>query len=447
MNYKRFLSVLLIFLSLVINAQEYLYPVASITRGATPYLYFIHQKSLHNLELLQWDPETKVLSKALSSLPVIAGLRVLPDNSGFSFFDKAGHINVKFFNKRSPKVLEIYEPMHGIEMLEWIDAQHFYCYAHCNPHGYDTIAVFEGDVNGYCRKIAGGLGYDCLYPQKIGSKLFYIERWKEEGGGYSYYLMSMDYPEISRNCTSFNTTNNFDERVAAFIKNKEQGIIGTSIASGESQQLIACGSQPCRFLHMVSHREGFFVRHTETVDTLAHSMLFSYHHIQQNVDETWSMAQLFAFDIPMGLITGENDERLYESLLPLLPFHVGLDIYYTTLQVRAKMALPSGRTARGLGIFRYNLENKTTIPVSTINSTVNFPEELKKNVSTLAVLPEGSEFLTSELEGSCFAPFAFANKIFYGKVLQSSKEANDLLSGMSLNEYGDITYQAPYSKD
>ena len=89
-------------------AYEYLYPVAGVKKNNERYLYLLYQKDAIHVELFLWHEKTKIISKVLPSLCMPAGIRMLPDQKGFSFIDN-GRIKLKLFNKRSPKAIDCNE--------------------------------------------------------------------------------------------------------------------------------------------------------------------------------------------------------------------------------------------------------------------------------------------------------------------------------------------------
>src|SRR5579872_7448020 len=102
-------------------SHEYLYPVAAYkTPEGASRLLLLYQKSSANIELWEWDPITKHANKALPASHTPAGVRMLPDNSGFSFIDE-DRIRIKKFTKRSAKTLELREPLHSLGPVTWAE--------------------------------------------------------------------------------------------------------------------------------------------------------------------------------------------------------------------------------------------------------------------------------------------------------------------------------------
>src|SRR5690606_3475103 len=108
----------------VIYSKEYLYPVAHLSDYKT--IFLIHQKYNYSIELLIWDCETNQIQEGLWSLFNPAGFQLLPDESGFSFIDN-GRLRIKYFNKRSPKVIDFDNYFYNMSLINWINSDEFYC--------------------------------------------------------------------------------------------------------------------------------------------------------------------------------------------------------------------------------------------------------------------------------------------------------------------------------
>src|SRR5579872_5143165 len=99
------------------TACEFLYPVASVSKD---HVLVMYQKNSYHLELWDWNPQTNQADSVLLSLYTPAGVKLLLSKKGYSFID-SGVIKIKMFQKRSPKTVEIDQPLHTIELLHWID--------------------------------------------------------------------------------------------------------------------------------------------------------------------------------------------------------------------------------------------------------------------------------------------------------------------------------------
>jgi hypothetical protein len=280
----RLLYFLLVLYAPIIYSIEYIYPVTCLNNGTT--ILYIHQHNPNHIELLQWNTLTNQHIPLLWSLFNPANLQLLPNQLGFSFVDN-GRLRIKLFQKRSPKTVEFDEPIYNINGLEWLDEHECYCSAQ-QGEGFCLFALSDnGDVHCLAREPHK----DYMYPQKIGDYLFYIERSSFEKVNYriiqSYY------------------SNNQSSHVIMDFQNK-----------------------PIIFLQMVSEKEGFVLEHAEDIHNDDKTVKFSYHHLTKDVQgEVWDKEVLFSFSIPAKLVVS-GDERLYESLLPLLPRVEKNEVYF-----------------------------------------------------------------------------------------------------------------------
>ena len=251
------------------NAEQFIYPVAGFDDGNQ--LMVLHQKSLDDIELWIWNSQNHTAKKGLSSFLTPANLRMLPSGKGFSFIDQ-GYIKIKEFAKRSPRTLPIYEPIGLFSNMDWIDEETFYFVA-CQG---DHFQIFKGDVQAQIEQLTCG-SFDALYPQMIGSQLFYMQR----------------------DC---------NHHVKIMCKNEQS----------DQAVIIQNAVQQACYLKMMSKSEGFYIQApTHKVDVAQDSYEFSCHHIFKNNDELWGSDKLFTFKIPSKYVTGVD--RLYESFAPFLP--------------------------------------------------------------------------------------------------------------------------------
>lgn len=286
-------NIFYIFLFIItkIDSVEYIYPVASINNGAT--IFLVHQCSPDKIQLLQWNPHTNNSEQILWSLFNPAYFQLLPDNTGFSFIDN-GRLRIKSFNKRSPKAIDFDEPIININSLAWIDIHSCYCSA---QQGND-YALFHLQDDGAINCIITDKNKDYLYPQKIDTHLFYIERDKiSMPNTVSYYITHAFCPM----------------HIALDVK-----------------KIIDFQERPIAFLHMISVEEGFVIEYQKIVDTYNRTVIFFYYHIKKE-DNIWQKKELFSFSIPTNLLVCGNRETLYESMLPLLPEIIDKKIYFVTI--------------------------------------------------------------------------------------------------------------------
>jgi len=273
-----------------IHASEYIYPVASLCNGET--ILYIHQSNTTSLELFEWNTKTNRAEQILWSVFNPAGLLLLPNNSGFSFIDN-GRLRIKLFQRRSPKAVDFDEPLFNINALFWIDEHTCYCSAQQNAN----FALFQLQDDGTMQCLIAENGKDFMYPQKIDKLLFYIERYATQDASRALHYKIM---------SNLHQDDNFCATAAKLI--------------------LDFGDKPIIFLTMVSDKEGFVLEHAQNIDSDSSVALFTYYQIIKQ-DNIWHKNLLFCFEIPTNLLL-TSEQRLYESLLPLLPRIVKNKVYF-----------------------------------------------------------------------------------------------------------------------
>jgi len=277
-------SYTLISIATISFATEYRYPVACLNNGAT--IFYIHQHAPMNIELFAWNIHTNTIEPILWSLFNPAGLQLLPNDSGFSFIDN-GRLRIKSFQKRSPKTVDFDEPIFNINGLHWIDNDSCYCSGQQGDNFELLLLHNDGTMEYLFKKNKK----DCMYPQKVMNTLFYIERSMIDNI-FNYCIMQCNY--MVNNCSSQLVINFYDK--------------------------------PIIFLHMLSQEEGFVLEYEQNIESSATTTQFLYHHIIKQSDH-WEKELLFSFYIPINLLL-PGEQRIYESLLPLLPQVVENKVYF-----------------------------------------------------------------------------------------------------------------------
>lgn len=265
-----------------IYSTEYIYPIAFLDNQEA--VLYMHQFSPDNIKLFKWDQKTHHIEQLLWSIFNPAAVQLLPHNKGFSFIDN-GRLRIKHFQKRSPKTIDFDAPLLNINSLEWLDEHTCYCSAQCT----DNFAIFELDDTGTLKYLVADINKDYMYPQKKDNSLFFIER-----SGNRYGIMQTEY---SGNSHTFFTLSLHDKPIA--------------------------------FLKMISPQEGFFVEHDNIIDSEEKTALFSYYQIIKK-GMHWHTQFLFSFAIPTHLFLYHNDQRLFESIMPLLPRKIGDHLYFVS---------------------------------------------------------------------------------------------------------------------
>lgn len=273
-------------------STEYMYPVGSLDDEAS--ILYIHQQSSGQIELFKWNTKTNHTEQILWSVFNPTSLQLLPNKAGFSFIDN-GRLRIKLFQKRAPKTIEFDEPLFNINTPQWIDNDTCCCSAQKN----DCFSLFELHDNGNVDCLITKDHTDCMYPQKINHLLFYIERFSE---GSQYNVVQTEYPSS---------------------RNKNKNVY--------SQSIVSFNDKPIVFLNMQSETEGFVLEHSKSMDSECKTMLFFYHHLVKKGD-VWNKKVLFSFRVPAQLLLGQatDNERLVESILPLLPRIADNKIYFVS---------------------------------------------------------------------------------------------------------------------
>lgn len=284
-------------------AVEYLYPVGTgTTSEGEQVMYLIYQHSLDYIELFAWNPIEGVAHKTLLPVHLPAFFNLLPDNSGFSFIDQ-GRIRIKQFEKRSPFTIPLYAPIDTIASVEWIDSSSCYFTARLGQQ----FGIFSTDFEGNMQTLLYDEAHDFLYPQQRNDKLFFIRR--SQPGIYA---------------------------------------IGLKTKQMESYEVILdFEDMPIAFLHMIDETQGLVIQHQAYLDQ--HDTFTLFHCWYLYHDETgWHKKHLFEFNIPLDLFFGNMPERLYESIIPLLPTYIEGTIFF----------IHYNTSTERLGMYRYDIANE-----------------------------------------------------------------------------------------
>lgn len=301
-----------------LKASEYVYPIGTFSdfEGQKSVLTF-YQKSPEHTELWQGNLETTDSNRAVLSTFTPVGVALLPNNAGFSFFDN-GRLRVKQFLKRSPKAIDIYEPIYDIGPLQWLTSDT--CIFHAKEREIFSLyqLTFDGSVSCLVKKGT----CDCFYPSVIGSFLYYIER--RVGGEYA--IMRREYsekhlevkesifkPSMIEKCT-FECTEPIKEPVV-------------------NDQCLISQSRPLAFLTMTGECEGFVIEHPIDVDLHKDLSLTCtlYRLICDTTNNVQNVLQsLCTIALPLSLLNSRSRDHLSESLYPLLPKVIEGTLYFVT---------------------------------------------------------------------------------------------------------------------
>jgi len=325
------LLLLAFFLMCHSKGEEYLYPVGFLQeKDKNVSLFLLYQKSLQHLELWQWNPTTGIAHKALMSSYTPAGLRMLPNNKGFSFIDE-GSLRIKYFDKRSPGTIDFPYPIYDFHTIEWIDEKH----AVFSAKKEDVFCIFIVHAQhrtAHC--LIDIPECDCMYPQFLNNELFFIMRKKNQ--------------EFCIVKTSI-VLEQYDQDLLA--SNEE--IIKNPII----KPVIILQENAIAFLHMSSPTEGYFMEHPRFVSRREPALQFNCYRIQYSHD-SWNKELLFPCAIPMRYLIDGSGTRLYESILPFLPRYTEGAIFFM-----------HGDQSDTTAIYCYNTRTKA------ISATSNTPEK------------------------------------------------------------------------
>jgi hypothetical protein len=332
----RLLLFLLAFYVPFISA-EYVYPVAACNAEQ---VYVLYQKSTDHIELWLWNSITKKASKALLSTFSPAGLQLLPDGSSFSFIDN-DRIRVKSQGRRQPRAVGFCDPVYNVTLIQWIDNESFYFSAKEKEH----FGIFHGTVYGTCHRVMSIKHGDCMYPQLRGQELFFIER----DDNNDYAIVAIPYPKIPHDeCVPCTDPEKIEERVKAIMQERSE-VIHRSYGDASKKALIAnFGNRPIAFLQMISDSFGIVIEHPTSINRSDNVIPFTCYAIEL-LNNEWNTRSLFSFAIPAQLLVSGSEQRLYESLLPLL---LRYDGEKTIFFVNAN------KFDQGLNIYSYRLDDR-----------------------------------------------------------------------------------------
>jgi len=316
-----------------LNAYEYVYPVGTFIdyEGETCILS-LYQKTPDHTELWQSNlgiQEPFVMqevNRALLSTFTPVGVAMLPDNAGFSFFDN-GRLRIKNFLKRSPKAIDIYEPIYDIGPLQWLTTD--ICIFHAKEReefSLYQLCASDGSVT----KIVSKETSDCFYPSQVGDALFFIEHKKRytQGRLSQNSLVSLS----SENYMGVEDTKEDEIKDYVIEKSYNNNIGDYSIicrSQGEEHCLVT-HDKPLAFLTMDDEYHGLVIEHVMDIDSQKDKVLtcMCYQVTCADSLNSASLVKLFSFTLPLSLLLPSSKARLCESLYPLLPRKIGETIYF-----------------------------------------------------------------------------------------------------------------------
>lgn len=327
------------------HAQEYMYPVAAFSDDS---IGFIHQATFEKIELYKWNYLTKAVEPSLPSRFCPAHITMLPDSLGFSFIDN-GIIRIKFSHKRSPKSLEITEPIYNINGVFW-EKENNLVHGYFSAQYQDHYALVRIDLDGHITHIIFSKTSDFLYPQKAGDNLLFIAR-SIENTCVHYNLCKIKFDSY---CDSRELKITDQEQEHSEIKKTIHTEIGASQLSEQLSEItfLDFGTQPICFLVAEDQKKeeinavGYvvaYVSHTESLVTFAYYQISQDSHdpsvaqeypeqermAQASSQDIWSKKKLFDFVLPTSFLFTQGPNQLYEHIAPLLPKKIGNSIYFS----------------------------------------------------------------------------------------------------------------------
>jgi len=285
---------------------EYMYPVATYNNE----IVLFHQIDTKQTNILLWNPETENLTSLLPAYFCPVNVKILPDNSGFSFIHH-GRIHIKKWNSRSCRSINLFEPIYNIEQIEWLTSEICYFHAKYGEH----FGIYGADLSGKVICIIQKDSADCMYPQIKNEKLFYIERINDPHKKASVHSVILNPAKM------LETMNNDRNMELSFVDTEKASIIFDN--NQISENLI--------FLTMISTKKGYVITYNPKIKHEQENIDFSVYYITHQSDG-WSNTKLFSFMLPLELINGENQYRLFESIVPCLPKWYKNIMYYVTTQ-------------------------------------------------------------------------------------------------------------------
>lgn len=381
-----------IFIIQLCALQEFIYPVGVITHNGKQKICVQYQKNSH-LELWFWDPQTQEAVKGLLSSFTPADVKVIPYQSAFSFIDN-DRIRIKDAKKRSPSTLDLPYGPYDLTTLEWIDSESFYFSAHERDH----VALFHANKQGELFHLIRSSEKDYSYPQKVGEWLFYL--CKHEN---STTIERAPYPLKSIPRRVWSEKHSFHDQLECVYQAERDLHAKTYIDASTQEKLYLWDDKDKEpaFLTMVDASRGYFLAHPLIVGKNDYTMTFDcYRFLREPKPQ---VEKIFSFDVPLYLLMPQHNQpdRLYESIMPLLPRYYADSIYYCHDE--------------GMGLQLYRYDEKT-----------------------------GEKQQLTEADNTHhFAPLLFNNVCYYGGSVFHDEHPSNIHPQMWITEHGEQKFYFP----
>lgn len=308
---------------------EFLYPLESIVYQGEEKLLVLYQNNDH-LEIFFWDPHTKIITKALLSSFIPAGARVLPHKQAFSFIDH-DRVRIKNVSRKSPKTIDLPYGPYDINLILWENNSRFYFSAY--EHHHKTI--FFAGINGELTRLFPPFyGKNIGYPQKINDVLFFVGK-EDDGVGTIERTIVTD--AMIEEAFSKNNDSKNNHKIFTIKTSYDPTTVDVIFSLDTKEEEII-------FLSMQNIYKGYFLTHNSYIEKDDTHLTFKVYSLEQrNKDSSWEATFLFSYVVPLDLFIPyySYHTRLYESILPLIPYYSDTDIIYTH------------DTGEGLSLYKY----------------------------------------------------------------------------------------------
>lgn len=300
-------------------SKEYLYPIVNLDDSN---ILVMHQKSLDSIELLSFNSSNNTFQKLLSSLYLPAYVKLVPGKKKYSFIHN-GRIYIKSFSKRTPRGIDMYQPICDIQSLQWVSDHE--CVFSAKYKNHYKIFMYDLHKEGGTLYALGNLNdaINYIFPSCIENSLFCLI---QKGCNELYEIAQLEWNPIP-----------FDEALngtssSVFIKNY-------SIQH----------TKPLCFLVMNNQTQGYAI---EIVEHNKEGNFFTFGCCRIDLQQE-SLTSLFEFQIPEHFIIGQDENRFFESIYPLLPNYTKDIIYFTHYNSELKR----------LTLHQYNLADQTIVQI------------------------------------------------------------------------------------
>lgn len=308
MSMKVVIALLMLLAGDNLRADEYIYPVDMFDQKNARSILLMHQTHQKEMRVFVWNRETHQVAETLAIQCQPTGVRMLPDRSAFSFIEE-DILKVQEFAKRSPQLILFDEPIYGLSLVWWIDAQHYYFSA----QDEGRYGIYQGNRKGVVDPLIVDDQYDYVYPQKIDSTLFCVRRCAG-----LHHIISLPYPVLDQLDDDADET-----KIMSRLQRIAELDCGAHTLHVPVQILCDAGTDPVTFLYMVSATRGFYMTHPAKIDAGKPSITCLYHELLlDQKEQCWIHRILFTFSIPLYMVQLAGTKGLVETIYPLLPQYV-----------------------------------------------------------------------------------------------------------------------------